>query len=203
MNPRVSRSSALASKATGYPIAKVAAKLAVGYTLDEIPNDLTGHDAGELRADARLRRRQVPALRVREVRRRRPDARHADEVRRRVDGDRPHVRRGVREGAARARGRPGVAAGGPASVVRGRARRAAAGRAGRVTAASTRARARSRRARTTSTRRAARPTRRRPRPGRSVVILGSRPEPDRPGDRVRLLLRPRGRRASARRATRR
>jgi carbamoyl-phosphate synthase large subunit len=42
MNPRVSRSSALASKATGYPIAKVAAKLSVGYTLDEIPNDLTG-----------------------------------------------------------------------------------------------------------------------------------------------------------------
>ena len=42
MNPRVSRSSALASKATGYPIAKVAAKLAVGYTLDEIPNDMTG-----------------------------------------------------------------------------------------------------------------------------------------------------------------
>ncbi len=41
MNPRVSRSSALASKATGYPIAKVAAKLAAGYTLDEIPNDLT------------------------------------------------------------------------------------------------------------------------------------------------------------------
>jgi carbamoyl-phosphate synthase large subunit len=41
MNPRVSRSSALASKATGYPIAKVAAKLAIGYTLDEVPNDLT------------------------------------------------------------------------------------------------------------------------------------------------------------------
>jgi carbamoyl-phosphate synthase large subunit len=41
MNPRVSRSSALASKATGFPIAKVAAKLAVGYTLDEIPNDIT------------------------------------------------------------------------------------------------------------------------------------------------------------------
>ena len=41
MNPRVSRSSALASKATGYPIAKIAAKLAVGYTLDEIPNDIT------------------------------------------------------------------------------------------------------------------------------------------------------------------
>jgi carbamoyl-phosphate synthase large subunit len=42
MNPRVSRSSALASKATGYPIAKVATRLAIGYTLDEIPNDITG-----------------------------------------------------------------------------------------------------------------------------------------------------------------
>jgi carbamoyl-phosphate synthase large subunit len=41
MNPRVSRSSALASKATGFPIAKIAAKLAIGYTLDEIPNDIT------------------------------------------------------------------------------------------------------------------------------------------------------------------
>ena len=42
MNPRVSRSSALASKATGFPIAKIAAKLAIGYTLDEIRNDITG-----------------------------------------------------------------------------------------------------------------------------------------------------------------
>ena len=41
MNPRVSRSSALASKATGFPIAKIASLLAVGYTLDEIPNDIT------------------------------------------------------------------------------------------------------------------------------------------------------------------
>jgi carbamoyl-phosphate synthase large subunit len=41
MNPRVSRSSALASKATGFPIAKIAAKLAIGYTLNEIPNDIT------------------------------------------------------------------------------------------------------------------------------------------------------------------
>ncbi len=41
MNPRVSRSSALASKATGFPIAKIAARLAVGYTLDEITNDIT------------------------------------------------------------------------------------------------------------------------------------------------------------------
>ena len=42
MNPRVSRSSALASKATGFPIAKIAALVAVGYTLDEITNDITG-----------------------------------------------------------------------------------------------------------------------------------------------------------------
>ena len=42
MNPRVSRSSALASKATGFPIAKVAAKLAIGYTLDELRNEITG-----------------------------------------------------------------------------------------------------------------------------------------------------------------
>src|SRR6202166_4414053 len=41
MNPRVSRSSALASKATGFPIAKIAAKLAIGYTLDELQNDIT------------------------------------------------------------------------------------------------------------------------------------------------------------------
>jgi len=46
MNPRVSRSSALASKATGFPIAKVAAKLAVGYTLDELRNDITGSEDG-------------------------------------------------------------------------------------------------------------------------------------------------------------
>lgn len=42
VNPRVSRSSALASKATGYPIAKITAKIALGYTLDEIKNDITG-----------------------------------------------------------------------------------------------------------------------------------------------------------------
>src|SRR5437667_4915325 len=47
MNPRVSRSSALASKATGFPIAKVAAKLAVGYTLDELANDITGGLGGQ------------------------------------------------------------------------------------------------------------------------------------------------------------
>ena len=47
MNPRVSRSSALASKATGFPIAKIAARLAIGYTLDEIPNDITTRPDGQ------------------------------------------------------------------------------------------------------------------------------------------------------------
>ena len=61
MNPRVSRSSALASKATGFPIAKIAAKLAVGYRLDEIQQRHHAQDAGLLRADHRLRgRRRFP-----------------------------------------------------------------------------------------------------------------------------------------------
>ena len=100
MNPRVSRSSALASKATGFPIAKIAAKVAIGYSLDEIPNDITAGDAGELRADARLRRGQGAAVRVREVPGRRPASHHAHEERRRGDGDRPQLHRGAAEGAA-------------------------------------------------------------------------------------------------------
>ncbi len=68
MNPRVSRSSALASKATGFPIAKIAAKLAVGYTLDELQNDITGGATpAQFRAVDRLRRHEGAALRVREV----------------------------------------------------------------------------------------------------------------------------------------
>jgi carbamoyl-phosphate synthase large subunit len=70
MNPRVSRSSALASKATGFPIAKIAAKLAVGYTLDEIPNDITKRDPASFEPTDRLRGDQDPALRLREVPRR-------------------------------------------------------------------------------------------------------------------------------------
>jgi hypothetical protein len=106
MNPRVSRSSALASKATGFPIAKVAAKLAVGYTLDEIANDITGGAPGLVRADHRLRRHQDPALRLREIPRRRAAADHLDEIGRRGDGDRPHLRRIAAEGAALAGDRP-------------------------------------------------------------------------------------------------
>ena len=91
MNPRVSRSSALASKATGFPIAKIAAKLAVGYTLDELRNDITRADPGVLRADHRLRGDEDPALHLREVSRRGPDAHLGHEVRRRGHGDRPHL----------------------------------------------------------------------------------------------------------------
>jgi carbamoyl-phosphate synthase large subunit len=65
MNPRVSRSSALASKATGFPIAKVAAKLAVGYTLDELMNDITGgRTPGLVRTVYRLRRHQDSPLQL-------------------------------------------------------------------------------------------------------------------------------------------
>jgi carbamoyl-phosphate synthase large subunit len=106
MNPRVSRSSALASKATGFPIAKVAAKLAVGYTLDEIERHHRRRDAGVVRADDRLRRHQDPALRLREIPRRRTNADHLDEVGRRSHGDRPHLPGKPAEGAALAGNRP-------------------------------------------------------------------------------------------------
>ena len=76
MNPRVSRSSALASKATGFPIAKIAAKLAVGYTLDEIPNDITKRDLRQLRAHHRLRGGQNPPLDLRKIPRRRGRPHH-------------------------------------------------------------------------------------------------------------------------------
>ena len=105
MNPRVSRSCALASKATGFPIAKIAARLAVGYTLAGDPQRHHPGDAGELRAGDRLLRRQVAAVRVREVPRRRGRPDHAHEVGRRGDGDRAHVQAGVRQGAALARAR--------------------------------------------------------------------------------------------------
>ena len=105
MNPRVSRSSALASKATGFPIAKLAALLAVGYTLDELPNDITGQDDGRLRAGARLRRGEGAALRLREV----PGAPtprlgQRDARGRRGARARPDVPRGVPEGAGGTRG---------------------------------------------------------------------------------------------------
>ena len=105
MNPRVSRSSALASKATGFPIAKIAAKLAVGYALEEIPNDITQATPASFEPTIDYVVTKVPAVRVREVPRRRGQALDAHEVGRRGDGDRPHVPRVVREGDALARAR--------------------------------------------------------------------------------------------------
>ncbi len=71
MNPRVSRSSALATKATGFPIAKIAARLAVGMTLDEIPERHHAEDAVVLRADDRLRGGENSEVAIREISRRR------------------------------------------------------------------------------------------------------------------------------------
>ena len=202
MNPRVSRSSALASKATGYPIAKVAAKLAVGYTLDEIPERPHEDDARELRADARLRGREVPALRLREVPRRRPDARHADEVGGGDDGHRPDLRGGVREGdgepRARSRRRHAVAA---ISTTCPRASTRGSGRARVAAAAAGGARLPPRRLRRgrgggrlelllLDGRRAGRGVAGEEQAARRRARLGA--EPHRPGHRVRLLLRPRG-----------
>ena len=100
MNPRVSRSSALASKATGFPIAKIAAKLAVGYTLDELRERDHRRYPGLVRADDRLHRHQDAALHVREIPGRGSAAVHLDEVGRRGHGDRPQLRRIGAEGAA-------------------------------------------------------------------------------------------------------
>ena len=98
MNPRVSRSSALASKATGFPIAKIAAKLAVGYSLDELHNDITREDAGLLRADDRLRRHEDPTLHLREIPGADTTLTTADEVGGRSHGDRPHLQGVLAEG---------------------------------------------------------------------------------------------------------
>ena len=184
MNPRVSRSSALASKATGYPIAKVAAKLAVGYTLDEIPNDLTGTTPASFEPTLDYVVVKIPRFAFEKFPGADTRARHADEVGRRDDGHRPHVPRGVREGEARASSRASLAwrpAGEPPSVVRARARARSqrrgappAHRDAASTAASTRAPARSRPRRTTSTRPGARTTRRRP-PGERRASSSSAP----------------------------
>ena len=105
MNPRVSRSSALASKATGFPIAKIAAKLALGYLLHEIPNDITRVTPASFEPTHRLRRRQDPAVELREVPAGRSHAHDADEVGGRGDGDRPHLQGGVPQGHSLARAR--------------------------------------------------------------------------------------------------
>ena len=106
MNPRVSRSSALASKATGFPIAKVAARLAVGYTLDEIANDITGGATpASFEPTIDYVVTKIPRFAFEKFKGAEALLSTVDEVGRRSDGDRPLVRREPAEGAARARDR--------------------------------------------------------------------------------------------------
>ena len=107
MNPRVSRSSALASKATGFPIAKLAALLAVGYTLDELPNDITGSSSAAFEPALDYVAVKAPRFDFEKFPGAEPHARHRDARRRRVARARPHVPRGVPEGARGPRGRRG------------------------------------------------------------------------------------------------
>ena len=106
MNPRVSRSSALASKATGFPIARIGAKLAVGYRLDEIPNDITKTTPASFEPVLDYVVVKVPRFAFEKFPSAEPDAHHADEERGRGDGDRADVQGGVPEVAARARDGP-------------------------------------------------------------------------------------------------
>ena len=229
MNPRVSRSSALASKATGFPIAKLAALLAVGYTLDELPNDITGKTTAAFEPALDYVAVKAPRFDFEKFPARRAAARRRDACGRRGARARADVRRGVRQGDGRPRG-PAVAfpadddellerAAEPRAGALGSAARGGAARA-RACPASTRTSptgcARSPRRATTC--RSAKPARlavdscagefeartpyyyvthegddEGPEPsGRAVIVIGGGPEPDRPGDRVRLLLRPRG-----------
>jgi carbamoyl-phosphate synthase large subunit len=94
MNPRVSRSSALASKATGFPIAKVAAKLAVGYTLDELKNDITGGATpASFEPTIDYVVTKIPRFAFEKFPGAEPPADDLDEVGRRGHGHRPHLRR--------------------------------------------------------------------------------------------------------------
>ena len=107
MNPRVSRSSALASKATGFPIAKIAAKLAIGYTLDELRNDITGGATpASFEPTIDYVVTKIPRFTFEKfpAGQRPPD--DPDEVRGRGHGHRPHLPGVAAEGAARPGNRP-------------------------------------------------------------------------------------------------
>ena len=101
MNPRVSRSSALASKATGFPIAKIAAKLAVGYRLHELPNDITRKTRACFEPTIDYVVTKIPRFAFEKFPGGRRDADHADEECGRDDGDRPDVQGIVSKGVAR------------------------------------------------------------------------------------------------------
>ena len=108
MNPRVSRSSALASKATGFPIAKIAAKLAVGYRLDEIRNDITRKTPACFEPTIDYVVAKIPKWAFEKFPGADTDAGHADEIGRRSDGHRPHLQRSAGERHAQPRNRQGV-----------------------------------------------------------------------------------------------
>ena len=103
MNPRVSRSSALASKATGFPIAKIAAKLAVGYTLDEIPNDITRKTPACFEPTLDYVVVKIPKWQFEKFPGADEIAWAADEIGRRSHGHRPHFQRSADEGHSLAR----------------------------------------------------------------------------------------------------
>jgi len=105
MNPRVSRSSALASKATGFPIAKIAAKLAVGYRLHELPNDITRETMACFEPTIDYVVTKIPRFAFEKFPEADAHLDHANEERRRDDGHRPHVQGIFSKGAARAGGR--------------------------------------------------------------------------------------------------
>ena len=96
MNPRVSRSSALASKATGFPIAKIAARLAVGYALEEIDNDITQRTPASFEPTIDYVVVKWPRFAFEKFPGADGRALHPHAVGRRGDGDRAHVQAGVR-----------------------------------------------------------------------------------------------------------
>jgi carbamoyl-phosphate synthase large subunit len=100
MNPRVSRSSALASKATGFPIAKIAAKLAVGYTLDELDNDITKVTPASFEPTIDYVVTKIPRFAFEKFPGSEPDAHHRDEIGGRGHGHRPHLPRVLQKALA-------------------------------------------------------------------------------------------------------
>ena len=98
MNPRVSRSSALASKATGFPIAKIAARLAVGMSLDEIPNDITKKTPACFEPTIDYVVVKIPKWQFEKFPWCRQHAGNANEIRWRSDGHRANLQRGTAEG---------------------------------------------------------------------------------------------------------
>ena len=132
MNPRVSRSSALASKATGFPIAKIAAKLALGYHLDEIPNDITRLTPASFEPTIDYIVVKFPRWNFEKFPQADPDADDADEVGGGGDGDRADLQGSVPQGRAVARARARTAVSSRADGCERGRRDGAASEAGRA-----------------------------------------------------------------------